>query len=340
MLFWYSNGMSVIEFNEFQDEAGRKRLLDIAESQTTPQHAVDDIVRNSIGEEIDEITRIVRGESNEVYGIRTKQNKDVILRIGHWDKKTFEREAWAVEQAVLVGVPVPVFLAVGDQSTEGKPIYFCIQEKLQGTTLDTLLHSKKLSTERARIIVENAGEAMGKLHSISTTGWGYLTQLNVGESESLADKYAKVETQAERVDAALKSTKVPVPPIETILEQLETGLYVHEGNQRLVHGDFGPKHIFVDDQDNITGIIDWEQAQSADPVVELARWNFWFEKTTPLDWLRTGHDRVASIGDSYDERFRIAKLEAAIWTLMYFTYDSPVEACAIRAAQAISEATI
>ncbi len=110
--------MSTIQFNEFHDEAARKRLSDIAEARTTSQDIVTNIIRSSIGEDIESVERIVRGESNEVYGIKTKQKNDVILRIGHWDKKTFEREAWAVEQAASVGVPVPKILAVGDVPSE------------------------------------------------------------------------------------------------------------------------------------------------------------------------------------------------------------------------------
>ena len=332
--------MSTIQFNEFHDETARKRLLDIAEARTTPQDTVASIIRNGIGEDIDIVERIVRGESNEVYGIRTKQNNYVILRIGHWDKKTFERELWAVEQSAAVGVPVPRILAIGEEPSESAPVYYCIQEKLHGTTLDTLLYSSDLSPERAKAIVEKAGEALARIHSIKTSGWGYLDTPTYGEHAQLDNKFAKVEAESDRISTALQRTNVPVPNVETILEQLKSGISVFQGNQRLVHGDFGPKHIFVDEHDEITGVIDWEQAESADPVVELARWDFWFDKASPTEWLKAGHERIAHLGDNYDERFRIAKLESAIWTLLYFTYDSAVEDCAIRAAQAIADATI
>jgi aminoglycoside phosphotransferase (APT) family kinase protein len=332
--------MSTIQFNEFHDEAARKRLLAIAEMRTTPQDIVTNIIRSSIGQDIERVERIVRGESNEVYGIRTQQKNDVILRIGHWDKRTFEREQWAVEQAAVVGVPVPSILAVGEELTSGAPTYYCVQKKLQGTPLDTLLYSSGLSVERAKPIVEKAGEALAKIHSIKTSGWGYLATPKRGEDSTLDDRFAKVVAESDRISAALKATNVRVADITTVLAQLKAGLSIFEGNQRLVHGDFGPKHIFVDEHDDITGIIDWEQVESADPVVEFARWNFWFNKSSPTEWLKTGHERVSKLGDNYDERFRIAQLESAIWTLMYFTYESVVEDCAIRAARAISEATL
>jgi aminoglycoside phosphotransferase (APT) family kinase protein len=328
------------QFNEFHDEAARQRLLDIAEARTTSKETLSTIVHDALGEGVGTMTRIIRGESNEVYGITTKNNREIILRVGNWYKKTFEREAWAVEQAASVGVPVPKILAVGDVPSEVAQTYYCVQEKLLGTTLDTLLYSSGLSTERARPIVEKAGEALAKIHGIKTSGWGYLAEPKRGEHSTLNDRFAKVVAESDRIEVALKMTDVPIAGIKTVLDQLKAGLSVFEGNQRLVHGDFGPKHIFVDEQDNITGIIDWEQAESADPVVEFARWNFWFDKSSPTEWLKTGHERVTKLGDNYDERFRIAKLESAIWTLMYFTYDSAVEDCAFRAAQAIAEATI
>jgi len=329
-----------MQFNEFQDEATRKRLLDIAEARTTPRDTVADIIRSSVGEDIESIERIVRGESNEVYSIKTRHKNDVILRIGHWAKKTFEREAWAIEQAASIGVPVPKIIAVGDVPNVTAQTYYCVQEKLRGTALDTLLLSDGLSKERAKSIVEKAGEALAKIHSIKTSGWGYLTESNRGENSTLDDRFAKVIVKRDRINAALQKAGVSSTDIETVLSQLKSGLSVFEGNQRLVHGDFGPKHVFVDEHDDITGIIDWEQAESADPVVEFARWNYWFDKSSPTEWLKTGHERITKLGDDYDERFRIAKLESAIWTLMYFTYDSPVEDYAARAVQAIVEATI
>lgn len=332
--------MSNIQFNEFHDEMARKRLLDIAEAHTTPQDTVANIIRTGIGEDIDTVERIARGESNEVYGIRTKENRDVILRIGHWDKKTFERELWAVEQASGVGVPVPRILAIGEYPSEDTSVYYCIQEKLHGAPLDTLLYSNGLTQERAKLIVESAGEALAKIHSVKTSGWGYLDTSAHGEHKQLDGKFAKVEAESDRITKALEKTGIFLPDTETILEQLKVGLSVFEGNQCMVHGDFGPKHIFVNEHDRITGIIDWEQAGSADPLEEFARWDFWFDKASPTAWLKAGYERVVQLGDNYDERFRIAKLESAIWTLLYFTYDSPVEDCTLRAAQAIAEATV
>ncbi|MDB5176322.1 MAG: aminoglycoside phosphotransferase family protein [Candidatus Saccharibacteria bacterium] len=328
--------MSVVQFNEFKSEAEQKRLLDLAEANTSPDELIASIVSSALGEEVVETTRIVRGETNEVYGIRTNQKRDIILRIGHWDKTTFQREAWAIEQAVAVGVPVPKILALGEHSTD---VYYCVQEKLQGTPLDSLLFSHNLPKDRAKRIVENAGEMLGRLHSIETTGWGYLSEPTKGQHAKLDDKYSMIEAERKRIAAALQATNLPVADVDTILSQLKSGLQAFEGRQRLIHGDFGPKHIFVDDNDSITGIIDWEQAGSDDPVAEFARWNFWFDKNSPTAWLKEGHERVAKLGDDYDERFRIATLESAIWTLLYFTYDSPLKDCAVRAVRAIAEAT-
>jgi len=332
----YDYFMSTTQFNEFQNKAERKRLLDIAKARTTSTDTIANMIFRAIGEEVEDISRIVRGESNEVYEIKTKKQHDIILRIGHWDKKTFQRESWAIKQASAIGVPVPKILAIGEHQSS---TYYCIQEKLRGTTLDTLLYSHNLPKERARVIVEKAGEALGKLHSIHTTGWGYLNEPNQGEFKTLEEKYNKVKAERERIATAIKATNIPITDINNVLQTLSSGLQVHKGHQSLIHGDFGPKHIFVDNKDNITGIIDWEQAESGDPVIEFARWNFWFEKESPTIWLKTGHEKITSLGDNYDERYRIAKLEMAIWTLLYFTYDSPLKERAMRAVKVIAETT-
>lgn len=329
--------MPDIQYNEFHDDATRKRLSDIANTRTTPRAVIDSIIHKELADTIQNITRIVRGETNEVYDISTTSGREIILRIGHWDKMAFQREAWAINQAGAVGVSVPEIVATGEIFGENQHVYYCMQEKLQGTLLSDLLHSKTMSAEKTRYLIEAAGEALGKIHTIRTTGWGYLVEQDRGEYATLKDRYTKVEREADNIAAAVRKTDADIK-ISLLLDNLKTGLRAFEGNQRLIHGDFGPKHIFIDDNDAVAGVIDWEQTESSDPALEFARWEFWFEKFAPTEWLKAGHERSASLGDNFDERLRIAKLESAVWTLLYFTYNSISRENSTRAIRVISEA--
>lgn len=350
--------MPNISFNEFHGDAIRKRLLKRAEARTTPQDMVSEIIKITTGSKITELTRVIRGDANEVYDIRTSDGQAIILRIGHKGKQTFQTEAIAIEQGRQLGVPVPTTVAIGEYPSATKSIYYCVQEKLAGTPLDTLLWFTKINKERARLIVENAGETLGRLHTRKTTGWGYivaprhtyfdgsnhhnrrneaLSETGQGEHQGINSKFDQAVAEKDRITEAVKLTNIRTPTIKAILKRLSVGMRTYEGNQRLLHGDFGPKHIFVDDKNNITGVIDWEEAESGDPVKEFARWNYWFEEIAPISWLRAGYERVNDLGENYDERFNAAKLENAIWTLLYYTYDSPVEDCAKKAVHVINK---
>ena len=62
-----------------------------------------------------------------------------------------------------------------------------------------------------------------------------------------------------------------------------------DGN-RLLHGDFGAAHVFVDESaDAVTGIIDFEEGGWGDPALDLCSWHFWYPDEAPIDWLLAGY---------------------------------------------------
>lgn len=58
-----------------------------------------------------------------------------------------------------------------------------------------------------------------------------------------------------------------------------TGLTTAPGGRVLVHGDFGPQNLLLDDATaEPTALVDWELAHIGDPVVDLA-WAEWIVRT-------------------------------------------------------------
>lgn len=49
------------------------------------------------------------------------------------------------------------------------------------------------------------------------------------------------------------------------------------------HADIAPRNIMVDEQNKVTGILDWEYAQIMRPAFE-GDWSMWMDRTAPQTW--------------------------------------------------------
>jgi aminoglycoside phosphotransferase (APT) family kinase protein len=128
----------------------------------------------------------------------------------------------------------------------------------------------------------------------------------------------------DKFSVALKPySHLGIPRITDVFDFLKAGYMLSAGKQCLVQNDFAPKRLFVDGRDNIIGVIDFEDVQSADPVQDFAEWQFWFDKSVPVSWLKTGYERVQPLGDDYSMRLAALRIERALWALNDFAAKVP-----------------
>jgi tRNA A-37 threonylcarbamoyl transferase component Bud32 len=73
---------------------------------------------------------------------------------------------------ILPGIPTPNVLLVEQAQYDDNPVTFCIEEKVPGQPLDVLL--KKEMTSDVSKAIGQIGAVIGKLHSVSVDGFGYL----------------------------------------------------------------------------------------------------------------------------------------------------------------------
>src|SRR3989344_5298972 len=83
------------------------------EGWNTPVEIFQSQVEDATGSSIVEKTRIVNGETNEVYAVTTESGKEVIVRIHHGESNRFKKERWALEECSKIPVPTPKMLSVG-----------------------------------------------------------------------------------------------------------------------------------------------------------------------------------------------------------------------------------
>ena len=72
---------------------------------------------------------------------------------------------------------------------------------------------------------------------------------------------------------------------------------------RLLHHDFGIDHIFVKNN-TISGVIDFGDSGSGDPVLDIVRWTYFTKPKFPLEAVIEGYEKVRLIRDLYEKRKR------------------------------------
>ncbi len=322
--------------NDYLDEDNKKRLQDIHAKRTSSSETIKAILQQAIGKQAASYDRIVAGEVNEVYMLHFQDSSDLVLRIGHNESRTFEAETWAIEQAGKAGVPVAKVLAIGTLNNDGKKLSYSLQEKLAGKRFDTLLWTDQIERDRAQHITEQAGEILARIHSVETTGYGGINEHGQGAFPTAQDWLKLHADLRPTYEKLFKQYDMGSEAYDKVIAKLQTASKLFT-QPHLLHIDYGPKHMLVGDNDAITGIIDFERAESGDTAMDFASWHFWFDQAIPTQWLYNGYERVSSLGDNFEARLELAKLHELLHLLKYYTDVSAAPNEAASAAKSILE---
>ncbi|GHO82440.1 phosphotransferase family protein [Dictyobacter formicarum] len=304
----------------------------------TNPNTLNEIVQKAMGTNLEQVTRINKGQSNEVYFIDLK-DRSFVLRIAKgFDYDIFAIERWAMQEVSRRGVPVAAILVQGSMVDRDEAIYYQIQEKLTGEPMDSLLAQGKVGRDRSERFTEQAGELLAAIHSVSTFGWGRITQPNHGTYRSFETWMLALQEGSEKFDRALAQfNALGVPRFEEVWQEL---LYLESfavRNPVLLHYDLTPDHIFVDSDDRITGVIDWGAVHSGDPVRDLVRWKYWDNYEFSIDWLASTYGQFLVNSKGFEERTQLARIIDALLLLDTSTYKIPSVADAKHAALVIRD---
>lgn len=326
------------QFNDYSDQTARDRLKALHEKKTSEPEVVSTIIAETIRRKITSYDRILNGEVNEVYTITLEDNTKVILRIGHIPGRSFEAETWAIERAKDAGVPVANILAIGTLNGADKPSHYSIQEMLKGKRFDSMLWEDRIAPERAQAITQQAGEILARLHSITaTTGYGNIDERGKGKYPNvMAWIQAHLDKQG-IYEELFTQQNLPSSMLEAVFAKLQEAETLFDPAPHLLHMDYGPKHIFVGEDDKVTGIIDFEGAEGGDIALDFASWEYWFSKSVPTEWLYEGYKKISKLGDNFNERLRIAQLHELLDLLNYYTNVGPAPEAAAAGAVAIKK---
>jgi aminoglycoside phosphotransferase (APT) family kinase protein len=223
---------------------------------TTPRQVIDAVVGSVCGHAVEHLVRLTSGGMNETYRVELAAGGSVIARIARQPVPWFTDEAHIMAQARAVGVPTAEVLGIEHVEHDGELLSFSIQQILPGRSLDEL---PAADLER---LVMDGGELLARVHSL-VPDRGVRHELQPPDEDSLA--------RGERiVEQTLGPSATSV--VERGAAFLRRELAARPApSQVLVHGDWVPKHLLIDDG-AIIGVIDWEFAGPASPAYDFAMW--------------------------------------------------------------------
>ncbi len=68
----------------------------------------------------------------------------------------------------------------------------------------------------------------------------------------------------------------------------------------------------------INGIIDFENCRGADIAYDFSWWNYFGKNRPPVEWLIEGYKSNGILGENFEARMHLVKIEIALSLLIYY----------------------
>ena len=255
--------------------------------------------------------KIVKGYDSEVYLVQTDQ-QDFIVKIKRFGEVSFKQEAWAVNQCLAAGVPVPEILLLETVELPDGEHEIMIQPKLPGRPLDEL--KDNLQPDQLTYVLNQAGEILSQIHEIKVEGFYHRSESGQWDfdswqslTQSMYDDRSQERPLLLQAGLTAKQFDILIAAVKRYQTEFDCPQPV------LCHSDFLPQHIFVDQQLKISGVIDFGEFQGNHPVADFAYIQFeapWVD----LDLLKQGYRNPAIFDQRFDLRLLLHQIPLQIDT--------------------------
>lgn len=297
-----------------------------------PRAAVAAIVVRATGGAPAQIERVVRGYDSEVYRVEAAAGR-LFVRIRRYGSVSYASEAWAIAQCGAAGAPVPEILLVEPWPFADGEHEVMVQRAVPGQPLSEL--QGRLSQRELAHIWAQAGQALAQIHSVPAQGFYKMRQPGVWDFPDLASVAASAHDSRHDDLAQLGRAGLAVD-IAALEAMLEAGAREAAVAQPwLLHGDFLPGHLFVDDELRLTGVIDFGEFQGGARVFDLATLRM-SAPDVDMGWLRVGYGEQEPFDDRLERRLLLAGAEHQIGYLAHYLREGNAHEAApvLRALQA------
>ncbi len=200
------------------------------------------------------VTQIIgKGSVNSVFVVESRNTKAVIrCRDSSDSLDEYRKEAWCMEKAAGVGVPVATVLDIGDFADSA----YMIQEFLGGK------EGRDLPMPATNIWSE-LGRHARAIHSIPVCGLGLkMADMIEGNSQSSWLRHVDYNIESLNADDELIKLDVITPQQSRITKALFEELRDRQFTFGLNHGDISLKNVIVG-SDGVVNLIDWGSAEAA-----------------------------------------------------------------------------
>lgn len=291
---------------------------------TSPDQDIAQIVEEVCNSTIRHKERITIGYSNEVYAITTENNQQVIVRIHWYESPYFKNEKWALERLANEGLPVPQVLGLVQDLPGNFPRSACVETRLPGESLETLIASGVMTTEKLQPLLFDLGKLLRRVHVIPMTGFGRIDANGQGEARTWQEAYVAGLPQERAYEAATYvglSANIVSDTIELLTQFITLGDAV---SPSLLHGDFNLQNVLVLDG-QITGLIDFEFCQSGDAAKEVplgkrdsGGWHRFFgRQPIPSEWILQGYFDGVAMDETFLQRMMWFRLTNSFTNFAY-----------------------
>ena len=298
-----------VEPDKYQEYLNKKHA-----SFETPEILISDMVNKATNSKFSTKERIVAGEVNEVYDVSLHNKENVIVRISRSTNPRFEAEEKAIRLAAQVGVPTPKVLLIKGVNSKGENLTFCVEEKIEGEPLAEITDSLDKAT--IKLLMNQAGNILSKIHSVRIGGFGGLDMQTPYKKWS--EYILRPCSNKQRIVEVAGSIGIDTRLIDKAIKSLrESSDLLDETQPQLLHGDYGAKHMLVNNK-KIVGIIDFENAKGGDPIFDLAWFNYFSGDSIFFEWIKDGYTNKKIFRKDFDTKMVLYKLHLSLTLLDYY----------------------
>lgn len=249
------------------------------------------------------------GEANATYRATTGKDESLIVRVQQRGVTGFAEEAWAMQRSREAGVPVPEVYGVGQVGTDA-PADAMVMAASKGRSLTGIMPSLS-QAELARVFT-GVGDALRKLHTVPVAHFGWLRrEADEGEAGSDWATFAKTLLAFRQADAPeLERAGLTRAEVEGLLGIVSHMQDLPYRQPVLCHGDLGADHLFVGDDLELTGVIDFGMAQGGAPALDVGVLLV-FHPEVELAWLAEGYGGGPFAEESFEREVLAQQVNVA-----------------------------
>lgn len=288
-----------------------------------PELTTSDIykfLRNHLGQDITDVSRIGQGEWSLAYSFRDK-NSEMIIRFSHLDAD-FAKDRFAANFA-SPQLPIPKVIDIG-KALGG---FYAVSEKADGGAIDYL------NPEEMHRILPSLFDLLDALRLADTSktiGYGGWNADGNGSYENWREALLDIacDRPTDRINgwkAKLAASSVGMDVFDKAYQQLVSSVDVCPEERHLIHADLLHFNLLVAD-DQVTSVLDWGCAKYGDFLYELAWFSFWspwFPSMKGIDFRKESLRHYAKIGlevSDFEERIRCYEIHIGLDSLAYGSF--------------------